>query len=119
MLNQVSVFAENTKGALRKMTAVLAAADINIYSMLASDSAEFGIIRLVLTDPDRALTELKKAGYQCHIDKVIAVEMGDTPGSLDAILKNLEEANVSLDYLYISYDRQASQPVVIFPSVST
>ena len=76
MLNQVSVFAENTKGALRKMTAVLAAANI--------------------------------------IDKVIAVEMGDTPGSLDAILKNLEEANVSLDYLYISYDRQASQPVVIF-----
>lgn len=114
MLNQVSVFAENTKGALRKMTAVLAAANINIYSMLASDSAEFGIIRLVLTDPDRALTELKKAGYQCHIDNVIAVEMGDTPGSLDAILKNLEEANVSLDYLYISYDRQASQPVVIF-----
>ncbi len=114
MLNQVSVFAENTKGALRKMTAVLAAANINIYSMLASDSAEFGIIRLVLTDPDRALTELKKAGYQCHIDKVIAVEMGDTPGSLDAILKNLEEANVTLDYLYISYDRQASQPVVIF-----
>ena len=56
MLNQVSVFAENTKGALRKMTAVLAAANINIYSMLASDSAEFGIIRLVLTDPDRALT---------------------------------------------------------------
>ena len=97
MLNQVSVFAENTKGALRKMTAVLAAADINIYSMLASDSAEFGIIRLVLTDPDRALTELKKAGYQCHIDKVIAVEMGDTPGSLDAILKSLEEANVTLD----------------------
>lgn len=114
MLNQVSVFAENTKGALRKMTAVLAAANINIYSMLASDSAEFGIIRLVLTDPDRALTELKKAGYQCHIDKVIAVEMGDTPGSLDAILKSLEEANVTLDYLYISYDRQASQPVVIF-----
>ena len=98
MLNQVSVFAENTKGALRKMTAVLAAANINI----------------VLTDPDRALTELKKAGYQCHIDKVIAVEMGDTPGSLDAILKSLEEANVTLDYLYISYDRHASQPVVIF-----
>ena len=99
MLNQVSVFAENTKGALRKMTAVLAAADVNIYSMLASDSAEFGIIRLVLTDPERALAELKKAGYQCHIDKVIAVEMGATPGSLDAILKHLEEANVSLDYL--------------------
>jgi len=114
MLNQVSVFAENTKGALHKMTAVLADANINIYTMLASDSAEFGIIRLVLTDPERAVSELRKAGYQCHIDKVIAVEMADTPGSLDKILENLREANVALDYLYISYDRQASTPVVIF-----
>ena len=72
-----------------------------------------GISRALLDAGDYR-AELKKAGYQCHIDRVIAVEMGDTPGSLDAILKNLEEANVSLDYLYISYDRQASQPVVIF-----
>lgn len=114
MLNQVSVFTENTKGALHKLTSVLAGANINIYSMLASDSAEFGIIRLVLTDPELAVSELKKAGYQCHIDKVIAVEMGDTPGSLDKILADLREANVALDYLYISYDRQASTPVVIF-----
>ena len=114
MLNQVSVFTENTKGALHKLTSVLAGADINIYSMLASDSAEFGIIRLVLTDPELAVSELKKAGYQCHIDKVIAVEMGDTPGSLDKILADLREANVALDYLHISYDRQASTPVVIF-----
>lgn len=114
MLNQVSVFTENTKGALHKLTSVLAGANINIYSMLASDSAEFGIIRLVLTDPELAVSELKKAGYQCHIDKVIAVEMGDTPGSLDKILADLREANVALDYLYISYDRQASMPVVIF-----
>ncbi|MFV0636259.1 amino acid-binding protein [Mitsuokella sp.] len=114
MLNQVSVFTENTKGALHKLTSVLANVNINIYSMLASDSAEFGIIRLVLTDPELAVSELKKAGYQCHIDKVIAIEMGDTPGSLDKILEDLREANVALDYLYISYDRQASMPVVIF-----
>ena len=60
MLNQVSVFAENTKGALRKMTAVLAAANINIYSMLASDSAEFGIIRLVLWFRQDATFRCKK-----------------------------------------------------------
>ena len=56
MLNQVSVFTENTKGALHKLTSVLAGANINIYSMLASDSAEFGIIRLVLTDPELAVS---------------------------------------------------------------
>ena len=61
MLNQVSVFAENNKGALRKMTSVLADANINIYTMLANDSAEFGIIRLIVTDPELAASELRKA----------------------------------------------------------
>lgn len=114
MLNQVSVFAENNKGALRNMTAVLADANINIYTMLANDSAEFGIIRLIVTDPDLAVAKLREAGYQCHKDKVIAVEMGDTPGSLDKILDHLRQANISIDYLYISYNRQASTPVAIF-----
>ena len=80
MLNQVSVFTENTKGALRKMTSVLADANINIYTMLANDSAEFGIIRLIVTNPELAVSKLQEAGYQCHMDKVVAVEMGDTPG---------------------------------------
>ncbi len=102
MLNQVSVFAENTKGALRKMTSVLADANINIYTMLANDSAEFGIIRLIVTDPELAVAKLQEAGYQCHADKVVAVEMGDTPGCLDKILDNLRQANISIDELYIS-----------------
>ena len=72
MLHQVSVFAENNKGTLRKMTSILADANINIYTMLANDSAEFGIIRLIVTDPELAVQELKKAGYQCHMDRVVA-----------------------------------------------
>ena len=69
MLNQVSVFAENTKGALRKMTSVLADANINIYTMLANDSAEFGIIRLIVTNPELAVSKLQEAGYQCQIGR--------------------------------------------------
>lgn len=114
MLNQVSVFTENTKGALRKMTSVLADADINIYTMLANDSAEFGIIRLITTDPEKATKTLHDAGYQCRMDKVIAIDMADTPGSLDAILNNLLEANIGIDYLYISYNRETSTPVAVF-----
>ena len=114
MLHQVSVFAENSKGTLRKMTSILADANINIYTMLANDSAEFGIIRLIVTDPELAVRELKKAGYQCHMDRVVAVEMGDTPGCLDKILDHLCQANVAIDYLYISYNRQTATPVAIF-----
>ena len=101
MLNQISLFAENKKGALRRITSVLAQAHINIYTMLANDSAEFGIIRLIVTDPDNALKALQDAGYQCRLDKVLAIDMSDAPGTLDGILSNLQEANVSIDYLYI------------------
>ena len=52
--------------------------------------------------------------HQCHADKVVAVEMGDTPGCLDKILDNLRQANISIDYLYISYNRQAGTPVAVF-----
>ena len=114
MLNQISLFAENKKGALRCITSVLAQAHINIYTMLANDSAEFGIIRLIVTDPDKALKALQDAGYQCRLDKVLAIDMSDAPGTLDGILSNLQEANVSIDYLYISYNRQTSTPVAVF-----
>ena len=114
MLNQISLFAENSKGALYKITSVLAKNNINIYTMLANDSAEFGIIRLIVTDPQVAIKALQEAGYQCRLDKVIALEMDDTPGCLDKILKELAEANVTLSYLYISYDREKSRPVAIF-----
>ena len=114
MLNQISLFAENTKGALSRITTVLADANINIYTMLANDSAEFGIIRLIVTDPDAAQAALQEAGYQCRLSRVIALKMSDEPGTLDKILKNLQSAKINIDYLYISYDRQAAMPVAIF-----
>lgn len=114
MLHQISLFAENEKGALRRITFVLAQANINIYTMLANDSAEFGIIRLIVTEPEKALHALQEAGYQCRLDKVLAIDMSDAPGTLDGILLNLQEANVSIDYLYISYNRQTSTPVAVF-----
>ena len=86
MLKQVSLFTENTEGGLFKITSILAKADINIYTMLANDSAEFGIIRLIVDKPELAIDVLNDNGYQCRQDKVIAVVMEDTPGYLDGIL---------------------------------
>jgi hypothetical protein len=115
MLHQVSLFAANTKGALSKMTSILAENDINIYTMLATDSAEFGIIRLIVDKPEKAVEALEKAGYQCRDDLVIAIDMrSDKPGTLDRILKDLKDANVMIRYLYISFDRQTSSPIAVF-----
>ena len=114
MLKQVSLFTENTEGGLFKITSILAKADINIYTMLANDSAEFGIIRLIVDKPERAIYVLNDNGYQCRQDKVIAVMMEDTPGYLDGILAAIHGANIDISYLYISFDRSTVKPVVIF-----
>lgn len=113
MLNQVSLFTENTKGGLYKITNVLAEANINIYTMLANDSAEFGIVRLIVDKPELAMETLKAADYQCRQDKVIAVVMDDTPGYLDGILSAINSANINISYLYISFERATVKPVVV------
>lgn len=114
MLNQVSLFAENIEGGLFKITSILAKANINIYTMLANDSAEYGIVRLIVNDPELAISTLQTSGYQCRQDKVIAVEMEDTPGYLDGILAAIHGANIDIAYLYISFDRETNKPVVVF-----
>lgn len=114
MLNQVSIFAENTTGGLFKITSVLKKANINIYTMLANDSAEYGIVRLIVDKPEVAIEALSAEGYQSRQDKVIAVEMNDTPGYLDGILAALKNANIDLSYLYISFNRETVKPVVVF-----
>ena len=114
MLNQVSLFAENTKGGLFKVTSILKKADINIYTMLANDSAEYGIVRLVVDKAEVAIEALRAEGFQCRQDKVIAVEMNDTPGYLDGILAALNNANIDISYLYSSFNRETVKPVVVF-----
>jgi len=114
MLHQISLFTENKAGGLFQITNVLAKSHINIYTMLANDSAEYGIIRLIVDKPDDAIKVLRDAGYQCRQDKVIAVLMEDVPGYLDGILAAIDGANIDICYLYISFDRQSGKPVVVF-----
>ena len=120
MLNQVSLFTENNCGGLLKITTILAKANINIYTMLANDSAEFGIVRLIVDKPEEAVEILEKEGYQCRVDLVIAIDMGsDKPGALDRILGDLQAANVMIRYLYISFDRATSSPIAVFSTTES
>ena len=113
MVNQISIYAENTKGAMGKITALLAAENIDIETLMANDSAEFGIIRMLIPETERAVQVLKKAGYLVRTEQVLSVEMKDQPGGLDAILKDLQAGNINIDYIYISYDRKPSTPMAI------
>ena len=112
MVNQISIFAENKKGAVRAITQILSKADINIQSFVTNDSAEFGIIRMLVSDADKAGALLGSAGYQIKQTPVMAVEIPDEPGSLDRLLQRIEGANVNIDYIYTSFDRTSAGPVI-------
>ena len=113
MIRQLSIFAENKKGAMHQVTQVLADAGIDMNTLVTNDSAEFGIIRMLVSDTDRASQCLLAAGYLCHADWVIAAEIGDAPGSLNALLETLVQGNVNLDYIYVTYSGLSRHPVAI------
>jgi len=112
MVNQISIFAENKKGAVRAITQILSEADINIQSFVTNDSAEFGIIRMLVSDAEKAGALLSDAGYQIKQTPVMAVEIPDEAGSLDRLLQRIESANVNIDYIYTSFDRNSADPVI-------
>ena len=117
MIRQLSIFAENKRGAMHRITQVLAQAQINMNTLVTNDSAEFGIIRMLVSDTDKAFAQLTERGYLCHSDYVAAAEIGDECGSLDTLLSILDKGNINLDYLYVTYSGLSRRPVAILRSV--
>ena len=113
MLKQISIFAENKKGAMGNLTALLAKSGVNIIALVTNDSAEFGIVRMLVSDPEKAYNALQEAGYMVHADNVIGVQIADDPGSLDALLQEVTDSNINVDYLYMSYDRGLAMPIAV------
>lgn len=113
MIEQISIFAENKKGAMCAVTDVLERENINMQALVTNDSAEFGIIRMLTSDPDAAYRAFQKAGYLVHRDPVIAVDMEDRPGCLNHLLHDIEKVNINIDYLYISFDRDFTNPIAV------
>ena len=112
-MRQVSIFAENVRGAMQKITSILKENDVNIMGMVTNDSAEYGIIRMAVDNDDAAVKALKENGYVCKTQPVIGVEIADKVGALDELLVALSESNVNINYIYISYIRETSAPIII------
>lgn len=112
-MKQVSIFAENKKGALHNIVSALSDAGVNIAGFVTNDSAEFGIIRMVTSDVDKAEDLLEKTGYLYKVSDVLGVEIEDEPGALNALLEALLHMNINVDYLYISYNRENAKPIMV------
>lgn len=113
MLKQVSIYAENVKGKMLEITSALADHNINILGSVTNDSAEYGIVRMIVSDPIKAHEVLTESGVICKLTDVIAVEIKDEVGNLNSLLKALDDANINLDYLYLSYNRESGCPIMV------
>lgn len=113
-VKQISVFLENKAGRLADVTKILGENQINIRALSIADTADFGILRLIVSDPQKALAVLKREGLTVSETEVIAVEIPDKPGGLAGVLEDLEEKKVNIEYMYAFVGKSLENAVVIF-----
>ncbi len=112
-VKQMSVFLENKSGRLAQVTRVLGENGVNIRALSIADTTDFGILRLIVNDPDRTYQVLKEAGFTVSATDVIAVEVADRPGGLADILQSLQEAGINIEYLYAFVQKTPSAALVV------
>lgn len=112
-LKQLTVFVENKQGALVKITETLAKNDINIRALSIADTEEFGILRLIVTDNEKAFNALSNEGYLIKTTDVVGVKIGDQPGKLSKALSVLDENHINMEYLYAFMSRTEKHAYVV------
>ena len=112
-VEQLSIFLENKAGRMAEVTTTLAEAGINIKALSLADTSEFGILRLIVDKIEEAQTLLKNKGFTVGRTGVVAVEISNTPGGLDKILRILEKQSINVEYMY-GVPCQSAEAVLIF-----
>ena len=112
-VRQISVFLENKAGRLAEVTRALGEAGINIRALAIADTSDFGILRMIVDDPERGLEVLKGAGFAAREADVLAVEVPDRPGGLASVLRHLAEEGINVEYLYAFVEKSGDNAVVI------
>lgn len=112
-VRQLSVFLENKPGRLCAATDILAKEGINLSALTLADTSEFGILRLIVDQPDRAREVLTEAGIVVRISDVLAIAMDDAPGGAVGILHLLSEAGLNIEYMYACVGRQTGKAIMV------
>lgn len=113
-VEQISVFLENKSGRLSEVTAILAEAQVNIRALALADTSDFGVLRLIVDDKDKAIGTLKDNGFTVGKTEVLAVEVEDRPGGLNNILHILKSNNINVEYMYAYVRHTGQNAVMIF-----
>ncbi|PIE62349.1 MAG: amino acid-binding protein [Desulfobacter postgatei] len=114
MAEQISIFIENKEGRLAEVTAILRDAGVNIRALSLADTTDFGVLRLIVNDIDKATPALRNQGFTVGKTRVLAVEVNDEPGGLTQVLDPLSEQNVNVEYMYAFANPQSKNAIMIF-----
>lgn len=113
-IKQLSVFLENRPGRISALCKTLSDAGVNLSSLTLADSGEFGLLRLLTPDTDKASSALQKANYATKLTEVVALCVPDRPGGLASVLQVLEQGGCSIDYMYAFATQKGRDAVMIF-----
>jgi len=113
-VEQISIFIENKSGRLADVTGSLGAAGVNIRALSLADTSDFGILRLIVDNPGKALEILRGNSFTVSKTEVVGVEVPDKPGGLASILTILDKNAVNVEYMYAFVERSGGNAVIIF-----
>ncbi|MCK9522413.1 MAG: ACT domain-containing protein [Proteobacteria bacterium] len=113
-LQQLSLFLENRPGQLSEACRILAENDINMLTLTLADTQQFGVLRVIVSDVQRARQTLEEAGIMVQIAEVIAVEVPNEPGGLARVLDPLEAHDLDIEYMYAFASRHKGRAVLVF-----
>ena len=112
-VKQLSIFLENKSGRLAALSRSLAEQNINILALSLADTADFGILRLIVDDPEKGYAFLKKEGFAVRLTDVLAVRVPDRPGGLAEVLNAIHQRGLNVEYMYAFVRRRGDDALVI------
>ena len=112
-IKQLSVFVENKKGSLHEITDLLAKENIDLRSMCVADTNNFGIVRIITTEPERAVEVLKAEGHAANVREITAFAVPDQPGGLAKVLSLIESNGVDIEYMYALITSEADKAYTV------
>ena len=113
IIKQISIFIENRQGRLAEVTDILGKNDVNICALSIADTTDFGILRIIVDDPDRVINILKENNITASTTSVLSVIVDDRPGGLAAVLRILADHGITVEYMYAYISRTEDKAFVV------
>ena len=113
-INQISIFLENTAGRIADVTKTLKDNSINLRAIMIADTADFGILRIITDDSEKALSVLKEAKFTTKTTDVLAISISDKVGALHDVMALFQNNGINIEYLYASLEKTGDTAIIIF-----